>query len=113
MFSKPWRYKKVPYEKYFWKYAKKTPFYKDMLNTRKNYTQAQRDDDTARGAKMIELSLKILDSDNTFKKVLENTTIEEAIAKASKATKTTTKKAPSKATKTASKSKTTKTTKAK
>ena len=102
MFSKPWRYKKVPYEKYFWKYAKKTPFYKDMLLTRKNYTQAQRDDDAARGAGMIELSLKILDQDNTFRKVLENTTIEAAIAKASKSTaakKTTGKKTSTKTTK--------------
>ena len=110
MFSKPWRYKKVPYEKYFWKYAKKTPFYKDMLNSRKNYTQAQRDDDAARGAGMIELSLKIINSDKTFKKVLENTTIEEAIAETSKTTKTAaTKKASTKA----AKSKTTKTAKAK
>lgn len=94
MFSKPWRYKKVPYEKYFWKYAKKTPFYKEMLNTRKNYTQAQRDDDAARGAGMLELSLSILNQDNTFKKVLENTTIDEAIKKAQNKQKTASKAKP-------------------
>jgi len=114
MFSKPWRYKKVPYEKYFWKYAKKTPFYRQMLNSRKNYTQAQRDDDAARGAGMIELSLSILNQDNTFKKVLANKTIDEAIAKttSTKTTKSTTTKAKSSTAK-STKSKTTKTTKTK
>ncbi len=97
MFSKPWRYKKVPYEKYFWKYAKKTPFYQQILATRENYTQAQRDDDAARGAGMLDLSLSILDSDKTFKKVLANQTIDEAIAPAKPAKTTATKKTPAKA----------------
>ncbi len=113
MFSKPWRYKKVPYEKYFWKYAKKTPFYKEMLNSRKNYTKAQRDDDAARGAGMIELSLSIINSDRTFKKILENKTIDEAIAQTAKtkATKPATTKTKTKAKTTTAK--TTKTKKAK
>ena len=102
MFSKPWRYKKVPYEKYFWKYAKKTPFYRQMLNTRNNYTQEQRDDDAARGAAMIGMSLNILNRDITFKKVLEKTTLDEILAEFSE-TSTTTKPKTTKTAKTTAK----------
>ncbi len=38
---KPWHYKGVRYEDYFWKYAKKTPYYQDLINTRDNFSAEQ------------------------------------------------------------------------
>ena len=73
-----------------------------MLNTRNNYTQEQRDDDAARGAAMIGMSLNILNRDITFKKVLEKTTLDEILAEFSE-TSTTTKPKTTKTAKTTAK----------
>ncbi len=43
---KPWHYDNVRYQDAFWKYAKKTPFYDDLLKMRNNYTQEEKDKDS-------------------------------------------------------------------
>jgi hypothetical protein len=44
---KPWKYADIPYQEYFWEYAKKTEFYQMMLDSLKNHDAAgmQRDKD--------------------------------------------------------------------
>lgn len=43
---KPWHYDNVRYQDAFWKYAKKTPFYDELLKMRNNYTQEEKDKDS-------------------------------------------------------------------
>lgn len=85
MFRKPWLYHDVPYEKYFWQYAKNTPFYENMLQSRANYTDAQKQCDAAGGMRMLDTAMEIIKSPITFKKVLAHSTIEKAIKKPVKA----------------------------
>ena len=42
LYDKPWYYKDVMYEEYFWEYAKKTAFYQDLLKTREEYYTPER-----------------------------------------------------------------------
>ncbi len=42
---KPWHYKGVRYEDYFWKYAKKTPYYQELINARDNFSTEQMQND--------------------------------------------------------------------
>lgn len=39
---KPWHFEDVPYNEYFWKYAKKTEFYNDILKEKDSYTEEAR-----------------------------------------------------------------------
>ena len=39
---KPWHFENVLYKDYFWKYAQKTEFYKQIDDIRKNYTEEER-----------------------------------------------------------------------
>lgn len=70
MFEKPWHYYGIRYEKYFWKYAKKTCFYKQLLAMRENYTDEQVKNDRLALDKMLEHANKIINSDITFKKIV-------------------------------------------
>ena len=79
MFMKPWLYYDVPYEKYFWHYAKETPFYQDLLKMRETYTEEQRQADAIGAQKMGETCANILTKPNTFKKILATTTVEEVL----------------------------------
>lgn len=81
MFRKPWLYHDVPYEKYFWEYAKDTPFYKNMLQSRANYTDAQKQADFEGAKGMGTFCLGVLKNPVTFKSVLAHRTIDEAIKK--------------------------------
>lgn len=42
LYDKPWYYDGVMYEEYFWKYAKQTAFYNDLLKTKENYATPDR-----------------------------------------------------------------------
>ncbi len=39
---KPWRYDGIVYGELFWRYAEKTPFYASLLESKANYTDAER-----------------------------------------------------------------------
>lgn len=41
LFYKPWFYKNVMYDEYFWKYAKKSPFYSEIVLVRERYGQEE------------------------------------------------------------------------
>lgn len=42
LFFKPWHFKQIQYEKYFWQNAKQTKFYKQLKQELNNYTDQQR-----------------------------------------------------------------------
>lgn len=42
---KPWHYKGIRYEDYFWKYAKRTPFYPELLQMLNDFTEEQKMND--------------------------------------------------------------------
>ena len=55
---KPWHFDDVPYQEYFWEYAKKTEFYYKIKELRKNYTEEDKERDDASSDKLIKLAKK-------------------------------------------------------
>ena len=63
---KPWHYDDVLYQEYFWRYAKQSEYYEDILANQKAFTpeMAQKDADGARC--LIELCVKEAASDDNY-----------------------------------------------
>ena len=55
---KPWHFDDVLYNEFFWKYAKKTEFYKDILNIKENYTDQERFRDQEQFKSLVKLCKK-------------------------------------------------------
>lgn len=72
MFKKPWNYSNVLYEEYFWKYAVKTYFYKDIINMKNAYTSDDIKKDNIGVQNMIKQSFRIIQSKKTFKDILKD-----------------------------------------
>ncbi|MBP5359476.1 MAG: glycosyltransferase family 8 protein [Treponema sp.] len=70
---KPWHYKGVEYEEYFWNYAKKTSGYDKLIEMRENYTQEQKDRDQLG----YENLCKLAEADTVDPKNYRNTMIKE------------------------------------
>lgn len=70
-FKKPWYYDDVMFGDVFWEYAKKTEYYEEILNIKQNFTPEMHEKKMKGGENLMALVLKILDSDTTFKKVLQ------------------------------------------
>lgn len=70
MYNKPWRYDDVPYEKFFWRYAKNTPYYQTLLDMKRTYPEEKRVTDVEAGGVLLANALRIADSEYTFYKVL-------------------------------------------
>lgn len=66
---KPWLYKGVRYEEYFWKYAKDTPFYDDLLAMRDNYTSEEMDRDSLAFKSLQKMATDYVSSENNYKKL--------------------------------------------
>ncbi len=72
LFDKPWCYDDIQYEEYFWKYAKETAFYDEILEFKKNYPEEQKLSDKNSLAKIIHKGATLTEeTDNTFKKKFE------------------------------------------
>lgn len=69
LFDKPWCYKGVQYESYFWKAAAKTSFYDELLAYREAYGIDRRMHDHESMEKLMKKSKDIPGSEITFKKV--------------------------------------------
>ena len=70
MFDKPWKYKGVLYEEYFWYYAKKTEYYDSLVNMQARYSKESADNDKKCGIALINKALEIANGNNTFKKII-------------------------------------------
>lgn len=69
-FKKPWLYDNVPYEEHFWKYAKMTDFYEDILRIKDSFTSEMAKDKEQGAINLVLLTKRIVESDKNFYKVL-------------------------------------------
>lgn len=53
---KPWRYDDIPYAEYFWEYAEKTQFYGYFLNSKKNYSNGEKERDSLQYENLLKLA---------------------------------------------------------
>ena len=66
--NKPWHYKGVLYEEYFWKYAKETPFYQTLYNIRENYSEEEKQRDIICEQELIKKAQYEIDRPDNYKK---------------------------------------------
>lgn len=67
---KPWHYKGVRYEEYFWKYAKNTPFYDDLIKMRESYSDKEKERDSIAFSNLQKMAIDYVFSDNNYKKTI-------------------------------------------
>lgn len=72
MFNKPWLCNNVPFEEYFWQYAKLSPFYNEILNIKNSASPEIAQKGKEGLNKMIESSKQIVNLPVNFKKILGN-----------------------------------------
>lgn len=58
LFLKPWKYKNLMYEDYFWKYAKNSKYYNYFLDTLASYTDKQREEDQQKMRALLNVALQ-------------------------------------------------------
>ena len=69
LFDKPWCYDNIQYEDYFWKYAKKTDFFDEIVDFKSNYSDEKKLSDKECFATLINKAATVPQEDgNTFKK---------------------------------------------
>jgi lipopolysaccharide biosynthesis glycosyltransferase len=69
--SKPWHYQNIPYEEYFWQYAKPTPYYQEFLTERAAYAPVGPQREQASMKKLFSLGQKLLQEKHSFKYIYE------------------------------------------
>lgn len=67
---KPWHYKGVRYEEFFWKYAKETPFYDDLIAMRDSYSDKEKQSDEQAFVNLQKMALDYINSSNNYIKKL-------------------------------------------
>ena len=72
LFQKPWCYDDIQYEDYFWKYAKKSNYYNDIVEFKNNYSDENKKSDSDCLKVLLEKADTIPSTENTFKKRYEN-----------------------------------------
>ena len=72
LFLKPWQYENVQYYDYFWKYAKSTPFYNEILEIKNSYTNEDRKKDSEWMDLMVSRAESLVGTQNTLKNVFES-----------------------------------------
>ncbi|MCD8335720.1 MAG: glycosyltransferase family 8 protein [Lachnospiraceae bacterium] len=71
LFQKPWCYDEIPYEEYFWQYAKKSPFYSEIVHYKENYSEKQKESDRTCLANMIAKGPVVCRQPVTFQRMKE------------------------------------------
>lgn len=71
LFQKPWCYDNIQYEEYFWKYAKQTKYYEQIVEFKNNYSEEQKQSDRECLGVLVNKGGKMSDNEVTFKKVME------------------------------------------
>lgn len=72
LFDKPWCYDGVQYEEYFWRYARKSAYYPEILAYKANYSEERKRQDEMSLAVLIGKADRIPDTDTTFRKLYES-----------------------------------------
>ena len=71
LFAKPWCYDNIQYEEYFWEYAKKSAFYRQISDGKSNYSDEQKASDAKCLELLCERGAQIAQSEGTFRKIFE------------------------------------------
>lgn len=72
LFQKPWCYDNIQYADYFWKYAKKSKYYNEIVEFKNNYSDEQKQSDKECLGVLVNKGGEMKNNEVTFKKVLEN-----------------------------------------
>ena len=70
MFIKPWQCDSIPYAEHFWKYARLTEFYGELVSGKEGFTEADKEKQLAGGAALLASAVEISESEHTFRRVL-------------------------------------------
>lgn len=70
MFYKPWQYKNIVYQEYFWKYAAMTPFYDELRTMQRNFGLKGRLAHRRANRTLHQNALRICTLQNNFRRVL-------------------------------------------
>ncbi len=68
---KPWRYDGIPYGDIFWKYAKRTPYYRYFANMKAAYSDAEKERDMNQYRSLEETALHEVESELKLQSVME------------------------------------------
>ncbi len=68
LYIKPWQ-DKVFLDEHFWHYAEKSPFYQQILDSKNNFTEEARAKKVASNECLVQHTIELLKSNNTFVKV--------------------------------------------
>lgn len=71
LFQKPWCYDNIQYNDYFWEYAKRSGYYDELLEYKKNYTLEKQEKDRESLDILVKKADKIPENEITFKKIEE------------------------------------------
>lgn len=71
LFQKPWCYDNIQYEEYFWKYAKQTKYYEQIVEFKNNYSEEQKQSDRECLGTLVNKGGKMSENEITFKKIME------------------------------------------
>lgn len=63
---RPWKYKDVLYEEHFWKYAKMTDFYDDLIKMRDGRSDELKKQDTAMFENLLKMAQEDIDDPNNY-----------------------------------------------
>lgn len=77
MFYKPWQYKTISYGEYFWKYAEKTPFYRELRAMQANFGLKGRLGHVKANRNLHKNALRICEQSKNFRRVFAKTSIDE------------------------------------
>ena len=70
LYKKPWQYDDVMDGEYFWKYAKSSPFYEEILAAKQDFGEAEKAQKEATAHEILDHALRIVNSEETFSKTL-------------------------------------------
>jgi hypothetical protein len=74
---KPWHYKGMEYEEYFWDFAAQTPFYGEIIKALECFTTEQKQRDTEDGERLIRLAISEAENPNNYIRKLRQKTKNE------------------------------------
>ena len=70
LYKKPWQYDDVMDGEYFWQYAESSPFYAQICEAKKNFSDEDKDKKEATASEILVHALKIVEDEETFAKKL-------------------------------------------
>ena len=71
LYKKPWQYDGIPGDEHFWRYAVKSPFYREIMARKDGFSDEEKAEKEATAVEILEHALRIVDSDYTFITKLE------------------------------------------